>query len=169
MPTRPHKNAIWIGDDRWIEFIDLDGRYDQAVHVDAPLSSLEAFWSALETMCVAGCCGFDAFDFSPEGIAEAARGLPHARLHDQLEEAIRVVEKLDTTVVVSRRLNNLADKRTFLALLSHVKACLPATWHGTAQAGRAAGAWARGTGLRNTSTLPTITSASPASAGGVQR
>lgn len=126
MSTRPHKNAIWIGEDRWIEFIDLEGRYGDAGHVDEPLSSLDAFWAALETLCVAECCGFDAFDFSPEGVAEAARGLPHLRLRDQLDKAIGAVEALDTTVVVSRRLNNLADRRTFLALLSHLKASLPA-------------------------------------------
>ena len=125
MPSRPHKNAIWIGDDRWIPFIDLEGRHDQAIYVDAQLSSLEPFWAHLETMCVAGCCGFDAFDFSPEGVAIAARDLPLADLRTRLDEAIRGVRELDVSVVASRRLNNLADKRTFLELLMHLRSCLP--------------------------------------------
>jgi len=42
------------------------------VDIDPELKALEPMWRALETSCVAGCCGLDAFDFSPENIASAA-------------------------------------------------------------------------------------------------
>ena len=124
MTLRPHKNDIWIGESHWIEFIDLEGRYHEAVEVDSHLSALEPLWDALETQCEAACCGFDAFDFSPEGVADAARSVSPGSLCDAMDQAIRAVEKLDGTVIVSHRLNNLADKRTFLALLSHLSTCL---------------------------------------------
>lgn len=122
---RRHTNDIQIGPSRWIEFIDLDGRYDQAVPVDAVLGELSALWRAIELRCVAECCGFGAFDFSPEGIADATADMDVSALRKSLNDAIRKVEALDSTVVVSTRLNNLADRKTLLDLLSHIRSCLP--------------------------------------------
>ena len=82
-------------------------------------------WQALEQHCIADCCGFDAFDFYPETILAAAAEMDSASLRQSLDKSIQAIESLDTTVVASLRLNNLADKRTFIALLSHVKSCLP--------------------------------------------
>lgn len=120
-----HTNDIQIGPSRWIEFIDLDGRYDQAVPVDAVLAELSELWRAIELRCVAECCGFGAFDFTPEGIANATADMDVSALMKSLNGAIREVAALDSTVVVSTRLNNLADRKTLLDLLSHIRSCLP--------------------------------------------
>ena len=124
MSTRPHKNDIPIGESRWIEFIDLEGRYNEAVEIDPLLAELSPLWQALEQHCVADCCGFDAFDFYPEAIASAADEMNAESLHESLTNAIRQIQVLENTVVMSTRLNNLADKKTFLDLLSHIQSCI---------------------------------------------
>jgi hypothetical protein len=127
MSARPRNNAIPIGDGHWIDFIVLEGRYNEAVEIDPLLIDLLPLWQGLEQHCEAACCGFDAFNFHPDAIASATRGMNTSDLNRWLSNAIRGIEALETTVVVSRRLNNLADKRTFLALLSHIQACIPPT------------------------------------------
>lgn len=124
MSARPHQDDIPIGDGLWIDFVKLEGRYHEAVEVDPLLVDLLPLWQGLERHCEAACCGFDAFDFSPNAIASARRGMNTSDLIRLLSNAIRAIEALETTVVVSRRLNNFADKKTFLALLKHLRACI---------------------------------------------
>jgi hypothetical protein len=125
MNPRDRKNDIQIGESRWIEFENIEDRYLEAVQVDQYLVELLPLWQALEQHCIAECCGFDAFDFYPETIFAAAAEMDSASLRQSLDRSIQAIESLDTTVVASPRLNDLADKRTFIALLSHVKSSLP--------------------------------------------
>lgn len=125
MNARRHKNDIPIGESRWIEFIDLDGRYEEAIEIDPFLLELSAMWQNLEQHCVADCCGFDAFDFNPETIVLASAGMDLPNLHRSLNDTILKIEALETTVIVSTRLNSLADKKTFLAILMHIQSCIP--------------------------------------------
>ena len=60
MTQRDHQYDIQIGDDAWIEFISLDGRYEQAIDIDPLLGELWPLICLLETHCVADCCGMDA-------------------------------------------------------------------------------------------------------------
>jgi hypothetical protein len=115
------KNAILLGAGKWIEHIDLTGRYGAAVNVDLLLKGLEPVWSALETECVAGCCGFDAFDFSAENIAIATAKLNSAVVCAQLSKLRLELGSLGADVVVSQRLNNYADQRVFDALIAHLQ------------------------------------------------
>ncbi|BCS88308.1 DUF6331 family protein [Pseudodesulfovibrio sediminis] len=119
-----NKDDIPIGESSWIEFIDLADRQGEAVQVDSLLVKLFPLWEALEQHCVAECCGFDAFDFYPNAIVSAATGMDLNELHETLSNAISDIEALETTIVVSDRLNNYADKKTFLALLAHIKSCV---------------------------------------------
>lgn len=125
LKQRRYMNNIRVGPSRWIEFIDLDGRYDQAVQVDPLLAELSELWRAIELHCVAECCGLGAFDFTPEAIVDATADMDVSALRASLNDAIRAVEALDSTVVVSARLNTIADSKTLLDLLSHIRSCLP--------------------------------------------
>jgi len=40
MTQRDHQYDIQLGDDAWIEFISLDGRYEQAIDIDPLLGEL---------------------------------------------------------------------------------------------------------------------------------
>ncbi|MDG0795731.1 DUF6331 family protein [Pectobacterium punjabense] len=119
------ENFISIGDDDCIVLPDLTGRYQQAVDVDYLLEGLLPLWAVIETECVAGCCGFDAFDFYADTIYAAGKKLKPAEFGHLLHYAIEQITLLDTTVVSSCELNNLADKQAFIALLQHIRTSLP--------------------------------------------
>ncbi|GMB64808.1 DUF6331 family protein [Pectobacterium parmentieri] len=119
------ENFISIGDDDCIVLPDLTGRYQQAVDIDYLLEGLLPLWAVIETECVAACCGFDAFDFYADTLYAAARKLEPAEFGHALHYAIEQIALLDTTVVSSRVLNNLADKQAFIALLQHIRTSLP--------------------------------------------
>lgn len=126
MTERDRQYDIQIGDDAWIEFIDLDGRYDQAVDIDALLGELWPLICRLETHCVAGCCGMDAYDFTPEAIATALLELDRAQLHASCAQAKIAVTAVASDVLLSSTMNHYADKRVFLQLLEHLDACIVA-------------------------------------------
>lgn len=78
----------------------------------------------LEKNCVAECCGFNAFDFFQETIFSVVFGMDADVLINALGRAIVDVGRVETSVVVSSRMNNFADKRVFVALLRHIKSCI---------------------------------------------
>jgi len=125
MTERDHKYDIPIGEDAWIENIDIAGRYAQAVDIDAHLAGLWPLLERLETECVADCCGFDAYDFTREGIAAALPGLEPTQLHAAYAAATRALAALPGDVILSSRMNNLAHKRMLLRLLEHIDSCIP--------------------------------------------
>ena len=126
MTERDRQYDIQIGDDAWIEFIDLDGRYAQAIDIDALLGELWPLICRLETHCVAGCCGMDAYDFTRDGIATALLELDRAHMHAACAAARAAVTAVASDVLTSGTMNHVADKRVFLQLLDHLGACIVA-------------------------------------------
>lgn len=127
MAERDHKYDIQIGEEEWIENIDIAGRYAQAVNIDEQLTGLWPLLDRLETHCVAGCCGFDAYDFTRAGIATALAELEPAQLRQLAAASVTArhgVAGVASEVMMSERMNNLAHKRVFLRLLEHVDGCL---------------------------------------------
>lgn len=122
--AKPPKDSIPIGEGKWIEFIDLTGRYESAIEIDPLLKDLEPLWSALETQCVAGCCGLDAFDFYPENIANAKQVIDTSAVCQNLSSLQSALKELDGGVVLSRRLNDYADVAVFNALILHLQSNL---------------------------------------------
>lgn len=126
MTERDRQYDIQIGDDAWIEFIDLDGRYAQASDIDALLGELWPLICRLETHCVAGCCGMDAYDFTRDGVAMALLELDRAQLHAACMAAKEAVTAAASDVLTSATMNHYADKRVFLQLLEHLDECITA-------------------------------------------
>ena len=126
MTERDRQYHIQIGDDAWIEFIDLDGRYAQASDIDALLGELWPLICRLETHCVAGCCGMDAYDFTREGVATALLELDRAQLHAACMAAKEAVTAAASDELTSATMNHYADKRVFLQLLEHLDECITA-------------------------------------------
>ncbi|MFA6068827.1 hypothetical protein AKG95_13955 [Janthinobacterium lividum] len=124
MTERDRQYDIQIGDETWIEFISLDGRYDQAIDIDAMLNGLWPLICRLETHCVAGCCGMDAYDFTREGVATALLELDRAHMHAACVAAKAAVTAAASDVLTSTTMNHYADKRVFLQLLEHLDACI---------------------------------------------
>lgn len=120
------QNAIATGPDTWIDHVELTVPYGQAVAIDdllADLADLAAMWAALETYCVAGCCGFDAFDFSADGVAASLSKVNAARTCEALATLRENLLALRANAVSSNRLNMFCDKNEFLELLGHLDRC----------------------------------------------
>ncbi|KAB8053804.1 hypothetical protein GCN74_25085 [Janthinobacterium sp. FT14W] len=126
MTERDRQHDIQIADDRWIEFIDLAGRYEQAIDLDALLGELWPLIYRLETHCAAGCCGIDAYDFTREAVDAALAELDRAQMRDACAAARRAVTAADGDVLISATMNHYADKRVILQLLDHLDACIAA-------------------------------------------
>ena len=126
MTERNRQYDIQIADDAWIEYIDIAGRYDQAIDIDALLDGLWPLICRLETHCAAGCCGMDAFDFTREGIATALLELDRALMHAACVAAKAAVTAAASDVLTSTEMNHFADKRVFLQLLEHLNECIVA-------------------------------------------
>lgn len=124
MNTKPPRYSIPIGPNRWIEFVDLTGRYAQALDIDSLIQDLEPLWCALETHCVAGCCGLDAFDFYPENIANAGSNIELESTCVELARLRSALKGSGAEVVVSRRLNSYVDIAVFDALIAHLESNL---------------------------------------------
>ncbi|MGS0891289.1 DUF6331 family protein [Burkholderia stagnalis] len=124
MNRKAHENDISIGQDRWIETGDLADGHARAVDIDPCLALVMPLLDSLETHCVAGCCGIEAFDFWPDEI-EAAAGSRHhderVRLSGDLATVYRSIDGLPADVVVSTRMNQYFRKAVVLALLAHIR------------------------------------------------
>lgn len=122
--SKPNRNDISIGKDRWITFVELDGQQTSAVELDEILKPIEPFLDSLETECVAACCGIDAYALWPEDIAGATKqsDIPN------LSQAIDTVQKRITDTVgdsyVSHRMNNFFHRQTLVQLIDHIAHCV---------------------------------------------
>lgn len=119
----PGKNDINIGPDQWISWVELN-LADQPLRIDALLEPTIPFWEELETLCVAGCCGIDAFSLWPKDVQRAAAAVGTEQVKSHLLELRAAVLCLDSRTIVASRLNNLFDQSVFVQLLNHLLACL---------------------------------------------
>ncbi|ELW9447634.1 hypothetical protein KDW19_08475 [Burkholderia cenocepacia] len=129
MNRNAHKNDIGIGQDRWIECGDLPVDLSDAIDVDPHLAAVMPLIDALETNCVAGCCGIDAFGLWSDEIAVAldtwdADAL--TRLVDDLLSIRHAIEALPSDIVVSKRINQYFRKTAMLELLAHLRTAIDA-------------------------------------------
>jgi hypothetical protein len=118
-----NKNDISIGQDRWIEWVELGDQQKNAIDIDKYVNELGEFWEMLETNCVHECCGIDAFDLWPASVHKAACSLINSELKKRLEILSNRIANLDGQVLVSHRLNNYFHKSVFQALLQHLIQC----------------------------------------------
>jgi hypothetical protein len=120
--SKPDFNDISIGKDQHITFIDVAGRQDRAVSIDHLIAPLASFWTALETNCVAECCGIDAFSFWPEDIRRAAATGDSTSVSEGLASLHEFIRQNGADIFVSRRLNNYLDRQVLLQLIEHIQA-----------------------------------------------
>lgn len=115
---------INIGEDRWIIARDHQGRLDEAIGLDGILEPIEPFLSALETECVADCCGIRAYDLWPDNVARATRQWEGEDLSGLMACVRANVEQSPGDEYLSRRMNLHVHKQTFLELLDHLADCV---------------------------------------------
>lgn len=118
--SKPNRNDISIGKDKWITFVELDGRQSSAIELDEILEPIAPFLDSLETECVAGCCGIDAYALWPEDIADAANKSTLCDLSRLIAVARQRIVETDADSFVSHRMNNYFDRQTLLQLIDHI-------------------------------------------------
>ncbi|MGA0556766.1 DUF6331 family protein [Larkinella sp. VNQ87] len=126
--------TISIGPDQEIKLIEFDYDPDSVLEVDELLGyssdaiakyhnakdPLGQFWNYLETECLAGCCGIDAFGLWPEDIAKAVKKLDKKGLLEQLEQLRARVVNSREQIVGYHRLNYNFARLSFLELLDYL-------------------------------------------------
>ena len=119
-----NKYAIQIADDAWIAYVPIDGGHADAIDIDGLLAGLWPLIDQLETQCVAGCCGFDAYDFTRQGIDAALHGLDLMQLRAACVQASSAIAAAGGDIFVSTRMNNYVHKAMLLRLLEHLDSCI---------------------------------------------
>ena len=109
--------------------------YANAAQVDSIIPKASWFWEPLERHCVAGCCGLDAFDFSPKfvrWVTHQSTDKPRldnwrhdevgdvAELAGQLRNTADEVAVLPSQVVCSKRMNQYFERTEFVELLRNL-------------------------------------------------
>lgn len=122
--SKPSRNDISVGKDKWITFVELDWQQTNAIDLDEILKPIEPFLNSLETECVAGCCGVDAYAFWSEDIAGAAKQSAIPDLSRSIETARQRIIDSGGDSFVSHRMNNFFHRQTLLQLIDHIARCV---------------------------------------------
>lgn len=123
MGTRPNPNDISIGEDCWITFGDTED-FSRAVEIDPYLAPILPFLESLEVVCVAGCCGIDAFCLWPEEIEKATAAMGENQrqlLATNLMGVHDEIDRLSSDTLCSTRINQCFPKSVFMELLAHIR------------------------------------------------
>ena len=121
---KPNRNDISIGENAWIEFIELDDQQKIAIELDEILKPIEPFLNLLETECVAACCGIDAYALWPEDIAVAKTQSCISDLSRVIGTVREQIGGTDGASFVSHRMNNFFHRKTLLQLVDHIAKCV---------------------------------------------
>lgn len=122
--SKPNRDDISIGEDKWITFIELDGQQTSAIELDEILKPIESFLNLLETECVAACCGIDAYALWCEDIARAAIQSQISDLSQSIDVTRQRIAATNGDSFVSHRMNNFFHRQTLLQLIDHLAHCV---------------------------------------------
>ncbi|MFD2937501.1 DUF6331 family protein [Spirosoma flavum] len=126
--------TVSIGPDKEMKLLEFDYNASSVLELDKLLGnssdaignysdvegSLGQLWNKLETNCIAGCCGIDAFAFWPEDIAIIVKELDKKELLEQLVQLKNRVLNSSQQIVYYHRFNSLFAKLSFLELLDYL-------------------------------------------------
>ena len=112
-----------LGPDHWLTLAHVTYSESDTLSIDDLVAYTQPLWQQLETECIAGCCGLDAFDFWPEQIAQVS-SLEREGLLQRLALVSSQLQQQPQQVLLSHTLNMLIQKDDFLRLLNHIQAHL---------------------------------------------
>src|SRR5690606_30780078 len=115
------EHDIPINEDQWINWIEFDAQSVDPIDVDTLIKPLNDFFSKLEIVCLAECCGVGAFSFFPNDITNASKDFNAEYLPAQLDKLINEISEIKGQVIVSEKLNQLMHASVFMELLKHIR------------------------------------------------
>lgn len=110
---------IGIREEDWIKWIEFDPTKTELLEIDDLIFERKQFWDKLETECLKDCCGFDAYSFFPKDIGKAKSLEPDFELY--IDKIIRYVSQSNLEILISKYMNQLVHKGTFLELLTYIR------------------------------------------------
>lgn len=111
---------IYIDDEKWIDWIDFAPSTPNPFVIDQLMQETASFWQTLEVVCVAECCGIEAFSFERKYIQIAAQQHVPLQLEGQLTNLLEKLHGLEHEVLVYHKWNQLMHKQFLAALVKHV-------------------------------------------------
>ncbi len=104
------------------KYIKLENFEGPFLEIDDLLEPCSIFFEQLETECVSGCCGVDAFDFSETAIANVVKTDLQIRYStmNALKSLKEIIKKSDKAGFISKKLAFDASKNTWLNLIDHI-------------------------------------------------
>ena len=113
-------DKIRIGKEKWIPLTDIFSLKEPGVDIDPIIRRLMDMWKALETHCVAECCGLTAFEFWPEDIRKAKASLNSEKVIQDIASVKLELETLSANVFNSEYLSLNIHKNEFVKFLEHL-------------------------------------------------
>jgi len=118
-----HDNDIAIGNGAYILWKDWDWKNETIEYIDALLGDVEIMFDKLELACYRGCCGIEAFVFTPGEIKKAGNE-SESNLQEKIDQIISTLNSTESVVIGMKNLNINIAKSVFIRLLHHIKNCL---------------------------------------------
>ena len=121
--SKTSRNDIFLDKDMWLKWVEIQPNND-AINLDDLMgNSIKEFFISLETECVSGCCGIDAFDMSTENIDKWFKGDVGHVISD-FNHLVKVLNDKNNDLVISSHLNNFFDKSVFVELCNYLTGIL---------------------------------------------
>jgi CelD/BcsL family acetyltransferase involved in cellulose biosynthesis len=105
----------------WVTAAPFVPRPEDVLDVDALLAEVDPLWRSLETICVAGCCGLDAFDFGAEAVRRAVAPAERATVAAKLADIQRRIEASPKTQVRSEQVGAWCPRGELVAGLEEIQ------------------------------------------------
>jgi hypothetical protein len=116
-PKRSGKYDVRLDDDHWFPWLDIAGREATAMDIDQQLTpALRDLFACLESFCVSGCCGIDAYDLSVKNDTYAIS----LTVASDLTSLRQYVSTCSQDVFRSHYLNNYFHREVLLAVIDHL-------------------------------------------------
>jgi hypothetical protein len=114
--------GVGLGKHHWLPLGPMDFDRESAECIDAWITPhWHSFWRALETECVAGCCGIEAFWFAAEDVQRASTICRNGELQCSLRDLrMHVQQSAVDQGFVSKELNQYFSRDFLLKLLDHL-------------------------------------------------
>lgn len=113
-------HKIYISDDKWIDWIDFDPSCPQSYAIDHLMHETVYFWEALEVICIAECCGIQAFSFQEDIIRSELERFDRIMLHQQLTTVLVQIKALKQDVVLYSRWNQYMHRDFLASLIEYI-------------------------------------------------